>query len=40
VQGTTTIGNNMEGCGRGLIDVLSPHLPGETEDNKENLQSG
>jgi hypothetical protein len=28
----------MEGSGRGLIEVLSRHLPGGTEETQEKLQ--
>jgi hypothetical protein len=31
---------DMEGCGHGLIVVLSLHLRGGTEENHENRQSG
>jgi hypothetical protein len=27
---------NFKGSGRGLIEVLSQHLPGEAEENDEN----
>jgi hypothetical protein len=30
----------MDGSGRGLIEVLSQHLAGGTEENDENFQSG
>jgi hypothetical protein len=29
----------MEGSGRGLIEIISRHLPGGTRDNNENPQS-
>jgi hypothetical protein len=32
-------GRDMEGSGRGLIEVLSGHLPGGTEKNHENPHS-
>jgi hypothetical protein len=30
----------FEGIGGGLIEVLSQYLPGKTEQNHEELQSG
>jgi hypothetical protein len=32
--------NSMRGIGRGIIKVLSQHLPGGTEKNLEKPQSG
>jgi hypothetical protein len=30
------IGKDLEGNGCGLIEILSQHMPGETEENQEN----
>jgi hypothetical protein len=34
------IGNNLEGSGRGLFEVLSQYFPGGTEGTHEKLESG
>jgi hypothetical protein len=34
------VGNNFEGCGHGLIKVISWHLPGGIEENHRKPQAG
>jgi hypothetical protein len=33
------VGKDLEGNGRGIIDVISRNLPGETEKNHKKPQS-
>jgi hypothetical protein len=37
MMGEESIGKNLEGSGRGLIEVRSQHLPGRSEENHKEI---